>query len=45
VALVIASNFLSNPCKDFLKAYETNNRPPFRIRYWERTNLERLLEG
>ena len=45
VALVIASNFLSNPCKDFLKAYETSNRPPFRIRYWERPNLLGLLDG
>src|ERR1017187_401150 len=45
VALVIASNFLSNPCKDFLKAYETSNRPPFRIRYWERPALARMLEG
>ncbi|MFE2567499.1 restriction endonuclease [Streptomyces mirabilis] len=45
VALIIASNYLSNPCKDFLKSYETNNRPPFRVRYWERPNLERLLEG
>jgi Restriction endonuclease len=25
VALIIASHYLSNPCKDFLKAYETNN--------------------
>ncbi len=45
VALIIASNFLSNPCKDFLKAYETGNRPPFRIRYWERPNLQGLVEG
>lgn len=45
VALVIASGYLSNPCKDFLKQYETTNRPPFRIRYWERPNLERLTEG
>lgn len=45
VALVIASNFLSNPCKDFLKDYELNNRPPFRIRYWERPILERMAEG
>jgi hypothetical protein len=45
VALVIASNFLSNPCKDFLKEYELNNRPPFRIRYWERPILERMVEG
>jgi HJR/Mrr/RecB family endonuclease len=45
VALIIASNYLSNPCKDFLKAYEANSRPPFRVRYWERPNLQRLVEG
>ncbi len=45
VALVITSGHLSNPCKDFLKQYETNNRPAFRIRYWERPTLERLTEG
>lgn len=45
VALIIASHYLSNPCKDFLKVFETNNRPHFRIRYWERPNLERLVEG
>ena len=45
VALVITSSHLSNPCKDFLKQYETTNRPPYRIRYWERPTLERLLES
>jgi hypothetical protein len=45
VALIVASNFLSNPCKDFLKAYEISNRPPFRVRYWERPALARMLEG
>jgi hypothetical protein len=45
VALVIASNYLSNPCKDFLAAYERNNRPAFQIRYWERPQIERLVEG
>lgn len=44
-ALIIASNYLSNPCKDFLKAYETNHRPPFRVRYWERPTLKGLLEN
>jgi hypothetical protein len=44
-ALAIVSNFLSNPCKDYLKAYEENNRPPFRVKYWERPTLERLTEG
>jgi len=44
-ALIISSNFLSNPCKDYLKEYEANSRPPFRIKYWERPTLERLTEG
>lgn len=42
VALIIASGFLSNPCKDYLKQYEENNRPPFRIKYWERPILDKL---
>ncbi|MEU3344230.1 restriction endonuclease [Streptomyces sp. NPDC006700] len=45
VALVIASGYLSNPCKDFLKTYELNNRPPFRVKHWERPQLSKLLEG
>ncbi|MFD7065221.1 restriction endonuclease [Streptomyces sp. NPDC059906] len=45
VALVIASSFLSNPCKEYLKSYELNNRPPFRVKYWERPQLGKLLEG
>ena len=45
VALVIASGFLSNPCKDYLRTYEENNRPPFRIKYWERPILERMTRG
>lgn len=43
-ALVICSGFLSNPAKDYLADYEQNNRPPFRIKYWERPTLERLTE-
>ncbi|SEC88468.1 Restriction endonuclease [Streptomyces sp. 3213] len=45
VALVIASSFLSNPCKEFIKTYELNNRPPFRVKHWERPQLGKLLEG
>ncbi|MGW0915828.1 restriction endonuclease [Streptomyces sp. NPDC002784] len=45
VALVIVSNYLSNPCKDHLQLYELNNRPPFRIKHWERPQLKKLLEG
>lgn len=43
VALVIASNFLSNPTKGYLRDYEQNNRPPFRIKWCERPTLERFL--
>jgi hypothetical protein len=42
VALVIASGFLSNPAKDYLRHYEQNNRPPFRIKYWERPTVNEL---
>jgi Restriction endonuclease len=45
VVLVIASNALSNPTKDYLADYERNNRPSFRIKYWERPILEKLTEG
>ena len=43
--LIVASNFLSNGAKDFLRQYETNRKPPFRIRTWERPDLERLTAG
>jgi hypothetical protein len=36
---------LSNPAKDHLRQYEDNNRPPFRIKYWERPILEKLTAG
>lgn len=45
VLLIVASNFLSNPAKSFLDLYESNNRPPFQIRNWERKDLERLLSS
>jgi len=38
VALIIASNFLSNPTKDYLHDYEQNNRPPFRFKVWGAAN-------
>jgi hypothetical protein len=40
--LWIASNFLSNGSKDYLRQYEETRRPPFKLRYWERPTLERL---
>jgi Restriction endonuclease len=43
VALFVISNFLSNPAKEYLDAYRKNNRPPFKIRNWERPQLIRML--
>jgi hypothetical protein len=43
VALVICSGFLSNAAKDWLKDYGSNNRPPFRLRYWERPQLSSMI--
>ncbi len=43
--LVIASNFLSNPTKDFLRDYEKNTKPHFKIKCWERPRLEKLSLG
>lgn len=40
--LIIASNFLSNPTKDFLKSYQQNTKPHFKIKCWERPQLEKL---
>jgi hypothetical protein len=41
--LIVASGFLSNPAKNYLEAYERNRRPPFRIKCWERPQLEQLV--
>lgn len=41
-ALIVASGFLSNPAKDYLEKYQRNRTPPFRIKYWERPQLEKL---
>jgi hypothetical protein len=43
VAVFAVSNFLSNPAKDYLDSYKRNNRPPFKIRYWEKPQLLRML--
>ncbi len=45
VVVFIASGFLSNPAKEYLSRYEENNRPPFRIKFWERPVLDRLSRG
>jgi hypothetical protein len=43
VALVIASNFLSNPAKDYLDDYRRNRKPPFKIKIWEKPTIEKLV--
>lgn len=42
VALVIVSGFLSNGAKDYIADFERNNRPAFRVKYWERPTIENL---
>jgi hypothetical protein len=41
-ALVVTSGFLSNPAKDYLEKYKQNRKPPFRIKYWEKPQLEKF---
>ena len=43
--LIIVSNFLSNPTKDFLEGYARNHKPSFRVKVWEYPDLERLSRG
>lgn len=43
--LIIASNFLSNPTKDYLDNYQRNNNPSFKIQTWERPDIERITTG
>jgi hypothetical protein len=45
VALIIASNFLSNGAKNYLETFARNNKPPFKIKIWERPDLERFILG
>jgi len=42
VILVIASNFLSNPAKDYLDDYRRNRKPPFKIKIWEKPTIHEL---
>ncbi len=45
VALIVASEFLSNPAKNWIDTYRRENRPPFKIKVWERPDLEKLCIG
>lgn len=43
--LIIASNFLSNQCKNYIDEYNRENRPSFKIKFWEEKDLESLTIG
>jgi hypothetical protein len=40
--LIVTSSFLSNPAKNYLESYETENKPHFRIKIWEGKDLDDL---
>lgn len=42
MVLIIASNFFSNNSKDYLEKYKKENKPKFKIRIWEKPDLEKL---
>jgi hypothetical protein len=43
VVLVVASGYLSNGAKDWIKNFVQTNNPPFRVRVWEQPQLSRML--
>jgi len=43
--IFIVSNFLSNSAKDYLENYQKNNKPAYKIKYWERPVLEKLVKN
>lgn len=42
VVLFAVSGYLSNPAKDYLDRYRKTRRPAFKIKVWERPQLEKL---
>jgi len=45
VLLFIGSGYFSNPAKDYLEKYKQNRKPRFRIKMWERPQLEHVIGG
>lgn len=43
--IIIASGFLSNPAKEFIKNFESTNKPNFKISIWEKPKLENLTSN
>lgn len=40
--VIVASNFLSNSAKEYIKNYINNNKPSFKISVWEKSKIESL---
>jgi hypothetical protein len=45
VLLFITSGFFSNPAKEYLEKYKQNRKPRFRIKLWEKPQLEHVVGG
>jgi hypothetical protein len=45
VLLFVASGYFSNPAKDYLEKYRQSRKPRFRIKTWEKPQLERVIGG
>ena len=43
VLLFIGSGYFSNPAKDYLEKYKQNRKPRFRIKMWEKPQLEYVI--
>lgn len=43
--VIIASNFLSNPTLDYIEDFQRNNKPYFKIKKWQKPDLEKLVIG
>lgn len=45
VLLIIVSNFLSNPAKNYIEEYQKQNKPAYRIKVWELKDLDGISAG
>lgn len=44
VLLIATSSYLTKDARNWIETYERENKPSFRIKYWDRTKLEKLVE-